>query len=201
MVQRASFGDWIALGRRLRKTVASSFVKDSKGYNQYSEILGNPSLSFIDLISSKELYTLLDEANLKRNQWKGHGGITSDEENIERSKYLRRILEKLRALSQGALQEIRVLKPVGSNYKKGVYTTSVEVLRGNETPFEKDKIESDIPLDEEELYLNIGNYNSPYLLLPFIRYNPDNRAVYFYSGLNNDTRLLGNPQFPRSKFS
>mgnify|MGYP000265334381 CR=1 FL=1 len=185
--KRASFGDWIALGRRLRKAVAKEFTFEDS-YNQYSEILGNPSLSFIDLISSKELYTLLDEANMKRNQWKGHGGITSDEENIERSKYLRRILEKLRALSQGALQEIRVLKPVGSNYKKGVYTTSVEVLRGNETPFEKDKIESDIPLDEDELYLNIGNYNSPYLLLPFVRYKPDTKAVYFYSRLNNETK-------------
>lgn len=186
--KRASFGDWIALGRRLRKTVASSFVKDSKGYNEYLEMLGNPSQSFIDLISSKELFNLLEEANRKRNQWKGHGGITSDEENTERSKYLSRILEKLRSLSQGGLQEIRVLKPIRSNYKKGLYTTSVELLRGNETPFEKDKIESDIPLDEEELYLNIGNYNSPYLLLPFIRYNPDNRAVYFYSRLNNDTK-------------
>ena len=186
--KRASFGDWIALGRRLRKTVASSFVKDDQGYNEYLEMLGNPSQSFIDLISSKELYNLLEEANRKRNQWKGHGGITSDQENTERSKYLSRILEKVRSLSQGGLQEIRVLKPVSSNFRKGVYTTSVELLKGNETPFEKDKIESDIPLDEEELYLNIGNYNSPYLLLPFIRYNPSNRAVYFYSRLNNDTK-------------
>lgn len=186
--KRASFGDWIALGRRLRKTVDSRFKKDDKGYNEYIEMLGNPSQSFIDLISSKELYNLLEEANRKRNQWKGHGGITSDEENTERSEYLSRILEKIRSLSQGGLQEIRVLKPVGSNFRKGVYTTSVELLKGNETPFEKDKIESDIPLDEEELYLNIGNYNSPYLLLPFIRYYPSNRAVYFYSRLNNDTK-------------
>ena len=186
--KRASFGDWIALGRRLRKTVASRFVKDNQGYNEYLEILGNPSQSFIDLISSKELYNLLEEANRKRNQWKGHGGITSDQENTERSKYLSRILEKVRSLSQGGLQEIRVLKPVSSNFRKGVYTTSVELLKGNETPFEKDKIESDIPLDEEELYLNIGNYNSPYLLLPFIRYNPSNRAVYYYSSLNNKSK-------------
>lgn len=186
--KRASFGDWIALCRRLRKAVESKCALDQKGYNEYLEILGNPSQSFIDLISSKELYHLLEEANRKRNQWKGHGGITSDEENTERSKYLRRILEKLRSLSQGGLQEISVLKPIGSNFRKGVYTTSVEVLKGNETPFEKDKIESDIPLDEDELYLNIGNHNSPYLLLPFMRYNPSNKAVYFYSRLNNDTK-------------
>ena len=185
--KRASFGDWIALGRRLRKAVESKCALDKKGYNEYLEILGNPSQSFIDLISSKELYHLLEEANRKRNQWKGHGGISSDEENKERSKYLRRILENLRSLSQGGLQEISVLKPIGSNFRKGVYTTSVEVLKGNETPFEKDKIESDIPLDEDELYLNIGNHNSPYLLLPFMRYNPSNKAVYFYSRLNNDT--------------
>ena len=186
--KRASFGDWIALGRRLRKVIYKEFSLDKTGYNKNLEILGSPAQSFIDLVSNKELYDLLEDANRKRNQWKGHGGITSDEENKVRSKYLRRILEKLRALSQGGLQEIRVLKPVGSNFRKGVYTNSVELLKGNETPFEKDKIESDIPLDEEELYLNIGNYNSPYLLLPFIRYNPDNRAVYYYSSLNNKSK-------------
>ena len=40
----------------------------------------------------------------------------------------------------------------------------------------------------QELYLKLGNYNSPYLLLPFIRYNPDNRAVYYYSSLNNKSK-------------
>ena len=112
------------------------------------------------------------------------GGISSNEEDEKRSKYLRRILEKIRSLSQGGLQQIEILKSTGSNYNKGVYTSTVERLKGNETPFEKVKVVSDIPLDEAELYVRIGNRNSPYQLIPFIRYMPENKAVYYYSRFN-----------------
>ena len=182
--KRSSFGDWIALGRRLRKVVSKEFQLDGIGSNQYMELLGQPSISFIELISNKELFILLNDANEKRNQWKGHGGISSNEEDEKRSKYLRRILEKIRSLSQGGLQQIEILKSTGSNYNKGVYTSTVERLKGNETPFEKVKVVSDIPLDEAELYVRIGNRNSPYQLIPFIRYMPENKAVYYYSRFN-----------------
>ena len=179
--KRASFGDWIALGSRLRKAISGQFKLDKDGNNKHLESLGHPSSSFIDLVSNKELYKLLESTKDYRNRWKGHGGKTSDDENKDRAKRLLRILEKIRAISQGGLQEIEVLKSVSSNYKKGIHTSTVECLIGNETPFGKIKVESDSPLDEEELYLRIGNRNSPYLLLPFMRYNPENKAVYYYS--------------------
>ena len=127
----------------------------------------------------------MDEANDLRNRWKGHGGVPSASEEIQRAEKLG-LLHDLREATQGGLQEVEILKPVESVLKGGTYTNTVKVLVGNETPYKRIKVTCEYALDTEELYVRFGNAHAPVLLVPFIKYDDSSNAIYYYSRLNGD---------------
>jgi len=136
-------------------------------------------------MTSKGIINILLSVADLRNKWKGHGGITSEEENRQRVTTLEQQLNELRKFIADGFEETRMLSPTASSYEDGVFNFSAKELVGARTPFNEISIKSLIPLDKRKLYLAHSNQNKPVELLPFIKFVEVSSAVYFYTSIES----------------
>lgn len=185
-IKKANFGGWNYLTSTLLKTVRSLYNEKENREHLFS-VLGRPSNDFMTLLLSKNINPILEKVRDIRNNWKGHGGISSEKDNMNKMIVLEQELNNLRHLIKGAFDECRVLSPSTSKYKEGVFEFKAKELVGNKTPFNEILIESLIPMDENKLYLFHLEQNKPIELLPFIKFNQESKACYFYNRIETST--------------
>lgn len=181
---RATFGSWNILTSRLSKAVRE-YISDKEKSDICRTFLGNPNDSFLNIITSKGIVRILTEVGDYRNKWKGHGGITSDEENKRRLVILQQQLTELRKFISDGFEETRIYAPTTSSYEGGLFSYFAKELVGARTPFNEVSIETLIPLDRKKLYLVHSGQTKPIELLPFIKYYEEKDAVYFYMSVES----------------
>jgi len=122
---------------------------------------------------------------------RGHGGVSSEQENKNRVIILEQKLTELRQIIKDGFSDFRLISAGSSVLEDGVNICKVRELIGTRTPFNETEITSLIQLDIKKLYfITVGN-NKPIELLPFIKYNQENKACYFYSSIeSNDIRWI-----------
>lgn len=181
---RATFGNWNNLTSSLSKAIRA-YLAESDKKDYCKNLFGNPSEAFLSMITSKGIVNvLLDVANL-RNKWKGHGGITSEEEDNQRVLTLEQQLNEFRKYIADAFEDTRVLSPTTSVFEDGIYTYNAKELIGARTPFNEISIKSFIPLDRKKLYLSNSQQTKPLQLLPFIKFIEASDAIYFYTSIES----------------
>lgn len=181
---RATFGNWNNLTSSLSKAIRA-YLAESDKKDYCKNLFGNPSEAFLSMITSKGIVNvLLDVANL-RNKWKGHGGITSEEENKQRVLTLEQQLNEFRKYIADAFEDTRMLSPTTSIFEDGIYTYNAKELIGARTPFNEISIKSLIPLDRKKLYLSNSQQTKPLQLLPFIKFIEASDAIYFYTSIES----------------
>ena len=181
---RATFGNWNNLTSSLSKAIRA-YLAESDKKDYCKNLFGNPSEAFLSMITSKGIVNvLLDVANL-RNKWKGHGGITSEEEDNQRVLTLEQQLNEFRKYIADAFEDTRVLSPTTSVFEDGIYTYNAKELIGARTPFNEISIKSLIPLDRKKLYLSNSQQTKPLQLLPFIKFIEASDAIYFYTSIES----------------
>lgn len=180
----ATFRSWIILCRRAARQVRKKVAGDS-GYDKMARLFGNPDREFIDMVTSKRLFALLDEVADLRNDWKGHGGITGKRDDEERLATLERLLERFREGIRDRFSHLRVILPGAAVYRDGIFSCQVQSVTGTRTRFPGMSITSLIPLDSGSLYLYSGRGGEPMKILPFFRliFHPETGepAWYFYN--------------------
>lgn len=181
---RATFGNWNVLTSRLSKATRE-YLTDKDKQDLCKSLYGNPSVAFLSMLTSKGIVNILLSIAELRNKWKGHGGITSEEENKQRVTTLERQLNELRKFIDDGFEETRMLSPTTSTYEDGVFTFNAKELVGARTPFNEISIKSLIPLDKKKLYLAHSSQNKPVELLPFIKFVEISDAVYFYTSIES----------------
>jgi len=181
---RASFGNWNNLTSNLSKAIRAYLAEnDTKDYCK--NLFGNPSDAFLSMITSKGIVNVLFEVASLRNNWKGHGGITSEEENNQRVLTLEQQLNEFRKHIADAFEYTRMLSPTTSSFEDGVFTFNAKELIGARTPFNEIAIKSLIPLDRKKLYLSNSQQTKPLELLPFIKFIEASDAIYFYTSIES----------------
>jgi len=180
-IRKATFGGWNILTSNLLKTFRTLYKDESKDH--LFEVLGRPNNDFLTLLGSKKIIPILESVREYRNDWKGHGGVSSEQDNINRLILLEQELNNLRQLIQGAFDDCRIVSPSTAKYNKGVFNFKAKELVGNKTPFNEIAVNSLVPLDENKLYLIHQNNDSPIELLPFIKFNQTSKACYFYNSV------------------
>lgn len=189
-IKKASFGGWNILTASLAKATRT-LMNDKDKKEILLSCFGNPSVEFMNFMTSKKVFPILEEVREFRNKWKGHGGISSEQEDSNRVTLLEQKLNSLRQEIKDSFSTCKLISPDSSKYKNGVFHFKVRELTGNRTPFNETEIESLIPLDENKLYLTHENQNKPIELLPFIKYNHESKACYFYSSIeSSDIRFV-----------
>ena len=183
-IKKATFGGWNNLTANLLKSVRSLInPKDPDKKNIFFDLLGKPSSEFLNLITSKKIIPILENAREYRNDWKGHGGVASEQENINRLTLLEKELNSLRQIIQGAFDDCRLISATTGDYKNGLHNYKAKELVGNKTPFNEIKVISLKPLDKDKLYFVHQNHHKPIELLPFIKFNQESKACYFYNSI------------------
>ncbi len=185
-ILKANFGGWNQLTSDLLKIVRSLYTEKKDREHLFS-VLGRPSNDFMSLLLSKNINPILEKVLAYRNNWKGHGGISNEKDNKNRIIFLEQELNNLRYLIKGAFDECRVVSPSTSKYKEGVFKFKAKELIGNKTPFNEILIDSLIPMDENKLYLFHLGQNKPIELLPFIKFNQESKACYFYNRIETSS--------------
>lgn len=185
-IRKANFGGWNYLTSTLLKTVRSLYTEKENREHLFS-VLGRPSNDFMTLLLSKNINPILEKVLAYRNNWKGHGGISNEKDNMNRIIFLEQELNNLRQLIKSAFDECRVVSPSTSKYKEGVFEFKAKELVGNKTPFNEIMIDSLIPMEENKLYLFHLGQNKPIELLPFIKFNHESKACYFYNRIETST--------------
>ena len=128
--------------------------------------------------------TLMTVAEL-RNKWKGHGGITSEEENKQRVAALEQQLNELRKFIADGFEETKIVSAKQGELDEGVWTFTVKELTGAKSPFKETEVKSLVGLDKKKLYLTHTNQFKPVELLPFIKFVELSDAVYFYTSIES----------------
>ena len=181
---RATFGNWNVLSSKLSKATREYF-NDKEKQELCRSLYGNPNDSFLKVMSSKGIINILMAVSELRNKWKGHGGITSEEDNNQRVTILGQQLNDLRKFIADGFIETRIISPNTSSYEDGIFSFNAKELVGARTPFNEITIKSLIPLDKKKLYLFHSNQNKPVELLPFIKFIESTDAVYFYTSIES----------------
>ena len=181
---KATFGSWNILTSRLSKSVRR-FYADAERKEFCKTLFGNPTEPFMKMLTEKGIInTLLAVAEL-RNKWKGHGGITSEEENKQRVTTLEQQLNELRKFIADGFEETKIVSAKQGELEEGIWTFTVKELVGAKSPFKETEIKSLVGLDKKKLYLTHTNQNKPVELLPFIKFIELSDAVYFYTSIES----------------
>lgn len=181
---RATFGNWNVLTSRLSKAIRE-YLSDNDKKEYCKSLFGKPTEAFLSMITSKGIINVLIEVANLRNKWKGHGGITSEEENNQRVLTLEQQLNELRKHIADAFEDTRMLSPTTSSFEDGIFTFNAKELIGARTPFNEVTIKSLIPLDRKKLYLCNSKQTKPLELLPFIKFVEASDAIYFYTSIES----------------
>ena len=181
---RASFGNWNILTSRLSKAIRE-YLEDKDKKDYCKSLFGYPTDSFLAMITSKGVINVLSEVATLRNNWKGHGGISSEEENNQRVRTLEQQLNELRKHIADAFEDTRMLSPTTSSFEDGIFTFNTKELIGARLPFNEITIKSLIPLDRKKLYLCNSYQTYPIELLPFIKFVEAFDAIYFYTSIES----------------
>jgi len=181
---RATFGSWNILTAKLSKATREYF-NDKDKRDICNSIYGNPSVAFMNMLTSKGIINILNSIADYRNKWKGHGGITSEEVNKQRVTILEQQLNELRTFIADGFEETKVISANKGEFEDGVNTYNAKELVGTKSPFKEIEIKSLIQLDKKKLYLAHTNQNRPVELLPFIKFIEDSNAIYFYTSIES----------------
>lgn len=188
-VTRSSFGYWVKTGQRLAKQTRRMLGNSNEKLICF-ELFHTNSIEFIETISGKELFNILDRTAAIRNR-DAHSGIKGDLNNRQRLNLAESELDKLRALFSSTFEEVILFMPINNQYKDGVFTNKVTRLKGSRQIFVEDYVKTIIPLDAEKLYLGEKQERKPLELLPFIKMakSPESEkiACYFYSRMEGKT--------------
>lgn len=182
---KATFASWNNLTSSLSKATRSYLNADKNTQDFCKQLYGNPDLAFLNMLTSKEIGHILDDVRQYRNHWKGHGGITGEEESKKRVAILEQNLNELRKYIADGFEDAKVISAKQGELEEGVWTFTAKELVGAKSPFREIELRSLIGLDKKKLYLVHSNQTQPVELLPFIKFVEKSDAVYFYTSIES----------------
>jgi len=178
---KSTFGGWNNLTARLSKATRTLFNdKERKELIRLS--FGKPSEEFTSLVTNKSLFNILDEAREYRNK-KAHGGLSSKTEIKQKVTILEQTLLKLRKVIGDGFSRSKLISANTSTYSDGIFSYNATELTGTRTPFNEIILKSIKPLDTKALYFLHDGSDTPIELIPFLKYDQQTKACYFYNSI------------------
>ncbi len=185
----ATFRAWTVLGRRLARHTRSLLSRPSTR-SACLDAFGNPDPGFLDMISSKRLFAVLDDVADLRNLWKAHGGMVGPAEHERRREALEECLQRARSAIGRHFEPVLLLAPETSTYHEGIFRYEAQSLTGSHLAFRHVVVETAVPMDAGKIYLLSRGRTVPVQLLPLLKIMevPETpaRACYFYNRIEGE---------------
>ena len=187
---RMDFGSWVTIGERLAKHIRKMQSNKEERFDIF-ELFGTNKKEFIQTITNKEIYKILQTTNTYRNNWRGHGGISGDVENQRRLTLLETELIKLRDTIRNCFDGFLLYLPQENRHQRGIYYYRAKSIMGSHQLFRVIDVETNAILDDGSLYFQDISQRNPLKLIPFFIMLPspesERDACYFYSKLDQGT--------------
>jgi hypothetical protein len=186
---KTTMGNWTFLGRKLAKFIRDTIQSDN-GQQEIQKSFGSPSPRLIDALSDSILWRTLEGVLAKRNEWKGHSGAISEEEQRSRLNSLESYLSRVRQIISDNLKSmIFIVRKEELTYSSGIHEYRVRVLQGPIMPFSERIIKTSLPMESNQIYLFHHGQTKPIKLLPLVKLlkgtQTDRESIYFYNRIEN----------------
>ena len=182
-LQRASFGAWVELAKRLAR-ILRAVLEAEGGEERSCELFKTRDLELVEALTAKELASIFHHACDRRNSWTGHGGVAGQHVQRERLRDLDDLLVRTRAVLGWSFETWTLLKPGPMTRSGKIFDLTTTTLKGTNSVFRRQQLKLTEALDTARLYLlNDGNLRA-LELVPFIRViagNTGQDACYFYN--------------------
>jgi hypothetical protein len=198
-LKQATFGYWVIIGNRLAK-FTRDMLKTHK--DRCLELYRTENADLIASLTSEDLYAILWRAKDHRNDWRGHCGMASEEEESRRLEILEWELANVEELLichssspdgfifHSRFEDSLLVTPRQSEYDGRVYDYEVDLLQGSRMIFRQIHVHSLDPMEKGKIYLLEPDVRRPLEIIPFFRIKPsprmDEKACYFYNRVEKD---------------
>lgn len=188
-IKNADFGGWNNLTANLAKATRT-LLNEKENKDIVLSLFGNPSNEFMEFITSKKNIPILENAREFRNDV-SHKRVKTKDDFKNLLTALEDLLNKLRSEVKDSFNNCKIIVADYGRYKNGIHRYIAKELVGIRIPFNEVEVESLIPLDENKLYFIHKNQDKPIELLPFLKYDQESKACYFYNSIeSNDIRFV-----------
>ncbi len=192
--EKASFGSWVMMDQQIANII-NSRMGCSETIPSVLNCFHTDDQSIVKRICSSKVYSILETIKDKRNTWRGHSGITSEEAYCEHVRFLEDKLQEFQKYIDDLYDRLQLIRPNDLGFHNDVFTNRVEVLTGSNPIFNRNVFDSVRPLDKEKLYIQILETKETIELPPFfvLRNSPAEvkNACYFYSRVEgSDSRYV-----------
>jgi len=186
--EHSTFGSWLTIAERLARFTREEMNKKSIKKEKFFELFKTERISFIESLTNKELFKILEEVKDLRNR-KAHGGVETPEFDLQNLKLLELKLSNIRSIIHN-YEGINLIKPGSCEISDGIYKYKMTNLMGSRNIFKEQECDLIVPMDSKCLYLIDVNYKIPLQLLPFIKFyespSQEKNACYFYNHINKE---------------
>lgn len=184
--QRPTFGNWNYFGSCLAKGIRR--VLETPRKEKCLKLFGNPTESFMWMLTTSNVYNILFDVTVYRNKWEGHGPLVNSKEHEKRLKILQGSLIKLKNIISDNYKDVFLLSPLKSVYADEIHHYQAENLMTSRAPFKTVEIKTNIPMADKKKYLLHKGQLKPIELLPLVDIiespEKEQEACYFYNGID-----------------
>lgn len=193
---RSTFGSWVTLNKIITNYVLGKIGGKNAESAEENPLLGyfkTDNFDIIKVLCNRDINKILYNASDKRNKWKGHTGISSEQVCKNHVLELEQYLNQLRYLVRDAFEEMELIRATSCINTKSGAENSIEILVGSNALFFKETYVTSTPLVSDVLYLKMKDTQRVIELLPLIVFksspSSEKNACYFYSR-NEDNNTL-----------
>ncbi|AOA00410.1 hypothetical protein BFC22_09930 [Carnobacterium divergens] len=185
-LSRASFGLWVEINKIFAKKFRTMLSRENEERELLYQIFSTNNVSVIERLCDKKLYSTLDEARIKRNEWEGHSGVYDENVYRKHVEILHEELLKVRKSLGNIFEELQLIRPYRTIKKGGEYTNFVELIIGSNTVLKRKEIKTLCgTLDSDSLYVYMEDSQKVIELVPIIIMNSSKNEFHYYSKIEN----------------
>lgn len=192
-LERPTFGTWKVVVEYFGKRTRELLSGDSDKRTLCAQLFADPTLVLPEMLSRKELASVLQAGNTMRNDWTGHGGVVSPDEAKLRNERLVSELHRLRQAMDDGWDQVRLIRALHCKPRRGQFETDVAVLLGSNSEFLKESWSMASWLDVERLHIASGDGRLALQLVPLMQVgrSPSSakNACYFFNRVEKDGSL------------
>jgi len=191
---KSSFGGWQKLHEKLAKNIRTTYNKDEENKKFIKDLFSGANEDYINILTSKEFVNTFSEIIKLRNDYKGHGGITSENKYKEILISLETKFFNLKEKLVIGFSNVKLLSPLPKTMdwddELEVFNTTCLLLKGTRSKFNQIEIQTNRELSSKKLYLLHDFQFSPLEVLPLVQMRETPRteqnACYFYNRIDGD---------------
>ena len=178
-MEKATFGTWVNIVEYLAKETRKMLHGNTENQERCMRMFKTRNRETLAVLSSREMIPILQQTNAYRNEWRGHGGITSRRDDRDRHTLLENQLSKLWNIFTTQWEQYELIRPGTNIYSSGIYHYQYERIMGSHELFEEKHAKTAIPMEHNCLYFLATGEHTPLKLLPLV--NLEHNVCYFYN--------------------